>query len=89
MCRADPCVGASEDDNALHGGRGRGTKECDLAKVIDREEVENDVDSLLNGASSTKKDVDHGQSGEVVLEREEYNNLIYGGLPDHGYWRAG
>ena len=88
MCRADPCVGASEDDNVLHGGRGRGTGECDLAKVIDREEVEKDADSLLNGARSTKKDVDHGQSREVVLEREKYKNLIDGGLPDHSYSRA-
>ena len=69
---ADSCIGASENDNVLHGLRCK-TWILYSSKVVRSEEVKEDVNDLLKGAHGTKKNISHCKCRDGVLEPNKYN----------------
>lgn len=68
---ADPGIGASENDNVLHGLKCK-TWVFDSSKVVYSEEVKEDVDCLLKDAYGTTKDISHRKCKYGVLEPNKY-----------------
>ena len=69
---ADSCVGASEDDDVLHGLR------CEIwifysVEVVDGEEVKREVYGLLKTAYGLDEDINHSDCGDGVLGWNKYS----------------
>ena len=71
---ANSCIGASEDDNMLHGLRFRTWTYC-FPKVIGSEEVKEEINGILKGARDTKKEISHFFDARNGVPSTEYSML--------------